>query len=471
MDGSLNAPELAMESSTTGAEPEVNDVSSPVTPQGAELAAEKTAEARKDLPKHPPYPALEWKVSEDLFYAAKKAALNSPESFWSYSLYRGPGEDGPDQKVKVHYCRSLHTTERVCKQYFMNEKVLGFDLEWVADSPRWANARRNVSLIQLASPSRIALFHVALFAKDEYVAPSFKKIMENSDITKVGVWIKGDATRLRNHLQIDSKGLMELSHLYKLVTYSRSKNYRSINKRLIPMAKQVEEYLHLPLFKGSDVRSSDWSKALNLDQVIYSASDAYAGVQLYAALEHARKQLDPCPPRPYHAELNRPIRLADGVDLDTDTEEELVEQPIEKDDKETPADGAEDPDAPKADLESASDCPAAAKDERVIKAETWVAAFKAENQVSDGTKTSSSTYATLSELRAYHVWHTNKDLDPSGVAQLLRKPPLKAGTVALYICNAVKKERLPVDRARYQKEVVKALPERLRWAGRWDTYP
>lgn len=211
-----------------------------------------------------PYPALEYKMSEDLFRAAKKAIPGAPSSYWTYALYRGPKNDKP----KIHYCRSKHTAERVCQEYFANEKLLGFDLEWAADSPKSAGPRRNVSLIQLASPSRIALFHVAAFPKgDDLVAPTFKKIMENPEVTKVGVWIKGDATRLRTHLDIDSKGLMELSHLYRLVTYSRTGEFGNINKRLIPLATQVEQYLHLPMFKGQDVRSSDWTQPLNMEQV------------------------------------------------------------------------------------------------------------------------------------------------------------------------------------------------------------
>lgn len=224
-----------------------------------------TEDTSSDLP----YPALEWKVSEPLFRAAKSAAPGTPESFWSYKMYRGPGEDGEEQPVKVHYCKSRQTTDRVCEQYFMNEKVLGFDLEWVAEARASQGPRRNVSLIQLASPSRIALFHVGCFPKcDDLVPKMFKKIMENPDITKVGVWIKGDATRLRTHMNIDSRGLMELSHLYKLVTHSQTGDFKSINKKLIPLATQVNQYLHLPMFKGTDVRSSDWARPLSMDQVI-----------------------------------------------------------------------------------------------------------------------------------------------------------------------------------------------------------
>lgn len=210
-------------------------------------------------------------MSEEAFYAAKKATAGTPESFWSYTMYRGPvGEDGKEQRVKIHYCRSKHTMERVCKEYFMDEPVLGFDLEWMVDSTKKQGARRNVSLIQLASPSRVALFHTAIFSDKDIVAlgPNFKHIMESPDILKTGVAIKGDATRLRNFFEIDSRGLMELSHLYKLVTLSRSGEFKAINRKLVTLATQVQDFLHLPLYKGQDVRGSDWSKPLTMEQIV-----------------------------------------------------------------------------------------------------------------------------------------------------------------------------------------------------------
>ncbi|KAK8003744.1 hypothetical protein PG989_003463 [Apiospora arundinis] len=474
------------DASATAGEPAVNSVV---------LDPPEPNAPAKDIPSDLPYPASEWKVSEPLFRAAKSAAPGTPGSFWSYRMYRGPGKDGSEQPVKVHYCKSRHTADRVCEQYFMNEKVIGFDLEWLVDyGRRISGARRNVSLIQIASPSRIALFHVACFPKEDdknLVPGAFKRIMEDSGITKVGVWIKGDATRLRTNLGIDSKGLMELSHLHNLVTHSRTGEYKNINKKLVPLATQVEQWLHLPMFKGADVRSSDWTRPLNMDQVIYSASDAYAGVQLHATLEHHRKQLDPCPPTPHHAELDLPIRLIDGSDLETSSDEELAEEPEPEDDqsqtlsptarrrllkahvkeaelqpkrggKKTPVKTKA---TPEAEIELRQ------KDARVETAEAWVAAFKKENQPTDPLDMVMLDCATTYELRAYHIWHTNKGMSVADVASILRSPPLVTRTVVGYIWSAVRKERLPVDRARYFAEVVEALPEKQAKIAKQAQYP
>lgn len=241
---------------------------------GAVTETTEESKAEDTGPELPPYTPLDFKMPDEAFQDAKKAAEGTPDSFWKYTMYRGPAEDGTlDAKVKVHYCTSSRTTERVIKQYFMNEKVLGLDLEWVSNALKSWGPRKNVSLIQLASPSRIGLFHIAAFpAKDTLVAPSLKKLLEDPEITKVGVWIKGDCTRLQSFLDIKTRGQFELSHLYKLVKYSKTGEHNLVNKKLVALSTQVKETLGLPLFKGSDVRTSDWTKPLNMNQIICKPS-------------------------------------------------------------------------------------------------------------------------------------------------------------------------------------------------------
>jgi len=276
-----------------------------------------------------PKPCTTFSMTESLFRTAKNAATGTPESFWSHTLYRGP----ESKKPTVHYCRSFATTERVIQSYFMNKKVIGFDIEWAPEYIKYANksARTALSLIQIASEERIALFHIAQYPKRDHetveslVAPSLKKIMEDPAVTKVGVAIKADCTRLHKNLGIKAQGLFELSHLYKLVKFSESKDTHLINKMLVSLATQVQEHLHLPLFKG-EVRGSDWSQALSMAQIMYAASDSYAAVQLYYTLDAKRRRLEPTPPLPWHAELDRPIRVAEGIEIPTDGEEDEPEE-------------------------------------------------------------------------------------------------------------------------------------------------
>lgn len=236
----------------------------PIEPK-PEAEAETEAEVIKKVP--PPITCLDFNIDPEKHETAQNSKQGTDESFWSYTMYRRPMPDGEPQKVKVHYCTSKHTMEHVCKTYFEGEKVLGFDLEWMTWARKPHGPRANVSLIQLASPSRIGLFHVALFGSNDYVGPTFKKIMEDESVTKVGVAIKGDCTRLKTHLGVETKGIFELSHMYKLVKYSKLGQYDRINKSLISLAIQAEEFFGLPLYKGDSVRSSNWMALLSAKQV------------------------------------------------------------------------------------------------------------------------------------------------------------------------------------------------------------
>lgn len=205
-------------------------------------------------------------------------AHQKDQIYWQYSLYQGPS----GERIKIHYCKSKENSEDIAK-LFLHEEVIGFDIEWKQAATAQHGIRKNVSLVQIASENRIALFHISRYAKGEslkdLVAPTLKTIMESPNITKVGVSIKADCTRLRKFMGIDSRGIFELSHMYKLVKHA-SDNPELINKKLVSLAQQVEEHLQLPLYKGSVVRNSDWSEDLKYQQI---RCEAFFPRQFYTA--------------------------------------------------------------------------------------------------------------------------------------------------------------------------------------------
>lgn len=173
------------------------------------------------------------------------------------------------KRATIHYCRSLQSAEEVA-QYFLKNKVIGFDMEWKAQASNNDTIQDNVSLIQVANEDQIALFQLALYRPartvDDLMPPSLKRLLESPDITKVGVSIKADSTRLRRHLGVSARGLFELSHLYKLVKYYPSKP-TLVNKRPVNLGDQVEDQLGLSLDKAEDVRCSDWTRVLGYRQI------------------------------------------------------------------------------------------------------------------------------------------------------------------------------------------------------------
>ncbi|KAI6811620.1 ribonuclease H-like protein [Hortaea werneckii] len=237
---------------------------------------------------------------------AVMASRNSNAAFWSHKLYKNQEGKGPT----IHFCTSLKQAEEQAHK-FLNEPVLGFDIEW--EPFKKTSIKDNVSLIQIAAEDKIAIFHLARFpgeSTEQLIPPSLRSILESETTIKSGVNVAGDARRILNHLGIEMKGLFELSHLYKIVHYSATQPYK-VNKRMINLAAQVQQVLLLPL-KKDDVRTSAWAKPLGMQQVEYSASDAYAGFRLFHALEAKRRKMDPVPPRPALYEKQAPLVLGDG---------------------------------------------------------------------------------------------------------------------------------------------------------------
>ena len=415
----------------------------------------QTADTALTPPDQTPHVPFTYKMQLDSKEQSLTASPSSNGAYWHYNLYRGP----QGRRVKVHYCRDLDSTEQIAK-LFSGHRVLGFDLEWMPQATSHDGIKKNVSLIQLASEECIALFHVGIFQQDKevdsLVGPLLKEILESAEITKVGVAIKADSARLCKYLGIQSRGLLELSHLHKLVKVSSEGSGR-LDKKLVSLSEQVKEHLGMPLSKGS-VRCSNWSKPLDKRQVEYAASDAYAALHLYDVLEKKRIALDPTPPRPAHAELNLPIRLAEGVSIPAVDEEHLAipNEHVEETSPPHPAEVLVKPSEPAVATSVAKLVPT---QPYVVLAGAWVSQYRS------GIKPPAVVRASTPQLRAYALWHLHQQ-EIQEIAKLLRDPPLQKSTVATYVLEAVRLQRLAYDIDRL-RVVHACLPVSLR--GRYQS--
>jgi ribonuclease D len=221
--------------------------------------------------------------------------------WWCHDLYRGP-KDAP---VEVLYSKDKAQSEILAKK-FLGEAVVGFDMEWPWDSEKRHRLQEKVGLIQVASLDKIALFHIGLHpgkTTDEIVAPSLRELIESPTIAKAGVAIlNADFSRLKKYFGLKPQGAFELSNLHRLIKFGQRPEL--LTTKLVKLAQQVEEHLGLPLSKG-DVRTSNWSRALNKEQIKYAASDAYAGFMLFHRMNAKRTALKPTPPLPIFAEKYR----------------------------------------------------------------------------------------------------------------------------------------------------------------------
>lgn len=192
----------------------------------------------------------------------------SPARWWSYDQYRGPQGQPP----QVLYSRDKARSEEVARE-FLGETVVGFDMEW--PYPETTNRMKDkAALIQVASESKIGLFHIALHSGDtaqDLIAPSLRKIIESPDIIKVGVRVWDlDLARLRKYFGLQPRGAHELSHLFTLVRFGASQSGQ-LKTGLVGLADQTREHLGLPLSKGA-VRRSRWDQPLTPEQIKYAAN-------------------------------------------------------------------------------------------------------------------------------------------------------------------------------------------------------
>jgi exonuclease 3'-5' domain-containing protein 2 len=190
-----------------------------------------------------------------------------------------------------------------------------------------------------------------------------------------------------------------------------------------------------------------------------SASDAYAGIQLFYVLDRLRENLQPVPPRPHHHEKGLPIRIAEPSPSEQTSEPaelsagaspqvEAAESKLAKVTKAQLHEAAASATTkvPSARAQRQANKPAA-RDSRISAAETSMQAYyKAPKKKAISVGPSS--------LRAYYIWHANTDLQPEAVAKLLRDPPLKTNTVVTYILDAIVAEKLPYDKSRLNQEVL-----------------
>ena len=233
---------------------------------------------------------LVYKIPDDDLRRDITAYKAGKESYWSHLKYRGPNGRSPS----VRYCTNIQQSEDVAP-IFTEEDVIGFDMEWNIGG---SSIKEQVSVIQIACDATIAVFHLALYKResiDDLIGPKLRAILESPSILKSGVNIGPDFKRVRKYLGLKFEGCFELSHLHNLVTQSATAG--KLSKRLVSLSRQVELHLLLPLRKDG-VRTSDWTKRLNYEQVKYAAADAYAGFKLFHELDAKRYKLNPVPPRP-----------------------------------------------------------------------------------------------------------------------------------------------------------------------------
>jgi len=199
----------------------------------------------------------------------------------------------PERTIRYIQTHGRALLESFTSAIALHGPFLGLDIEW---RPNWVKGapERRVALIQLASRHEVLLFQIHRVGQ---LPPVLAALLQDPDINKVGVNIKGDVARLYKDWNIDVRGAEDLSEVAWELDSKHWHAVRNSGKRLpIGLARLVERYLVLRLDKPKAIQRSDWENVLNERQQTYAANDAAAAYDLqeyFMMVREGRAQLPP----------------------------------------------------------------------------------------------------------------------------------------------------------------------------------
>jgi len=238
-----------------------------------------------------------------------------PFMSWSENQYPPPppykyADNIPKPKV-IYIKREEHANEMIDSLNGFSRSnnlpsAVGLDLEWPFSRDKAGNEKEGkVALVQLCDVDIILLIHIS---KMERFPRKVKELIESSKVPKMGANIRNDGRKLFCDYGIVSSNLIELGALAGEI----DKNFASSVKRpIVSLANMVSRCLKKTLEKGP-VRTSDWSKDLTPEQMIYAANDVHSGLMVYKSLMRtAQSSKTRLVPERYTADLAKELRRPD----------------------------------------------------------------------------------------------------------------------------------------------------------------
>ncbi|GEM_PF-876518 len=166
---------------------------------------------------------------------------------------------------------------RKATRHLRRHRVLGFDTE---SRPAFKKGESYpISLIQLATPDTVYLFHLAHIDIDDRLA----RILSSKRIKKVGIALNNDLEKLNELRPMKTAGFVDLSRL-------------AAEKGIVQQGARslAARYLHQRLIKSS--QRTNWARPeLSEKQKFYAATDAWICLELYALILADRRVYPPPP--------------------------------------------------------------------------------------------------------------------------------------------------------------------------------
>ncbi len=168
---------------------------------------------------------------------------------------------------KIHLIENLEDMTHALSK-LRTEKILGFDTE---SKPSFKKGEKHsIALLQLSGEQEAYLFRLNKTGLTSELA----EILSNPEIIKVGLAIRDDLKGLRELLSFEPKSFIEIQDIAK------KKGLKSQGLQTI-----TEELFQKRLSKKAKLTNWEISK-LTDSQILYAATDAWIGREIYLALEN-----------------------------------------------------------------------------------------------------------------------------------------------------------------------------------------
>ena len=148
-----------------------------------------------------------------------------------------------------------------------NQNILGIDTE---TKPSFQKGVQNrMALLQLYYPDKVVLFQLHRFS----LPFEIKNILEDVNITKIGIGLQDDSRGLRRDYQCDPQGMLDLN------SFAKRKGFQSIGVQKLSA-------LVLGIFVNKKEQLSNWERIpLSKSQQIYAATDAWVAYAIYQKIK------------------------------------------------------------------------------------------------------------------------------------------------------------------------------------------
>ncbi|OJD32794.1 3-5 exonuclease helicase [Diplodia corticola] len=218
----------------------------------------------------------------------------SKHAYFSHKLYRAnPAKDDEEHVLlrlppKLLYHTSNVTHAEVLKGF--RGKSVGFDLRWNPGARSEDGPKANTSLLMIATDSTIHLIHLALQSDlPPLLLHEVRVLLESRDVVKATVDAEEKCARLREFLDVNPQGFVDLEDLHYRV--QKIKTGRDVRRSPLALQRLTSEYLGYGLHPKAIDRTFDPTLRLRQAEKEAMGSSVYACFALWNTMNREHRTI------------------------------------------------------------------------------------------------------------------------------------------------------------------------------------